>query len=64
MEFLTGKDYPHLCQGCRSMVDLCVEAVREGPDADEEEAPLMLARDNGLLCDPEMGGTRCVNSGD
>jgi hypothetical protein len=63
MDLLTGKDYPHLCDGCQSMVDLCAVAVREGPDTDDEEAALMLAGDQGLLCDREMAGTRCAHSG-
>jgi len=50
LEFLTGKDYPHLCGGCQSIVDQCVEAVLIGPDTDDNEAPLMLAGDMGLLC--------------
>jgi hypothetical protein len=39
-------------------------AVREGPDTDDEEAPLMLAGDRGLICDQEMAGTRCAHSED
>ncbi|KKK66180.1 hypothetical protein LCGC14_2966660 [marine sediment metagenome] len=56
MEFLTGKDYPHLCKGCQSIVDQTVEAVLIGPDTDDNEAPLMLAYDLGLLC----GGHNCI----
>lgn len=57
MEFLTGKDYPLLCSGCRSMIDQCVELVIIiGEGTDDNEAPLMLAGDNNLLC----GGRECV----
>lgn len=62
MEFFTGKDYPHICVDCRSVVDLCAVAVAEGPDTDDEEAPLMLAGDKGLLCNQEMAGTCCGKS--
>jgi hypothetical protein len=55
MKFYTGKDYPHLCNGCKTMVDQCVEAVEIGPDTDDNEAPIMLAGDMGLLC----GGGDC-----
>jgi len=55
LSFLTGKDYPHLCPTCQSVVDQCVEVVRDGEDFNDEEAPLMFAADNNLLC----GGRTC-----
>ena len=50
MKFYTGKDYPHLCGGCQTIVDQCVELVEIGPDTDDNEAPLMLAGDHMMLC--------------
>ena len=50
IEFLTGKDYPHICDSCKNMVDMMLEAILEGPDTDDNEAPLMLAGDLQLLC--------------
>jgi hypothetical protein len=69
MEFLTGKDYPWLCEGCRSAVDQCAEemAVRvswsDGDvvsgrlliDLADQEAPMMLVGDRGMFC----GGHEC-----
>jgi len=55
MKFYTGKDYPHMCEKCRSMIDQCVELVTMGPDTDDNEAPLMFAADHKLLC----GGGTC-----
>ena len=50
MKFYTGKDYPHLCRGCRRTIDQCYDLVMLGEDTDDEEAPLMLAGDLGMLC--------------
>ena len=70
MEFLTGKDYPWMCEGCRAAVDECAEAMAERVswgDGDVEsgrllidltednEAPLVLAYDRRLFC----GGGEC-----
>lgn len=56
MEFLTGKDYSHLCSKCQAAIDLCVEVVLEGPDTDNIEAPFDFAADHLLLC----GGRTCA----
>ena len=70
MEFLTGRDYPWLCEGCRAAVDECAEevAVRVSLGAndmvsgrvlidltEDSEAPLVLAYDRRLFC----GGGEC-----
>ncbi len=51
MEFLTGKDYPWVCEKCRAAIDaaaLLFEGDQE--DTDDNEAPLMYAGDHGMLC--------------
>ena len=53
--FLTGKDYPWLCEQCKAMVDQCVDLVRMGTDTDDDEAPIMFAYDHKLMC----GGHEC-----
>ena len=65
MEFLTGKDYPHMCAGCRSAIDECAEEVAELVSlgdrdmvsgrvlidlTEDNEAPSMLAYDRGMFC--------------
>ena len=69
MQFYTGKDYPHLCNGCKAMVDQCVEEIEErmalGDEDmvsgrvrlafDDNEAPIMFAYDHKLMC----GGHEC-----
>ena len=55
MKFYTGKDYPHLCDGCKATIDQCVDLVQEGEDTDDNEAPLMFAYDHKLMC----GGHQC-----
>jgi hypothetical protein len=69
MQFYTGKDYPHLCNGCKAMVDQCVEEIEERMalgdedmvsgrvrlEFDDNEAPITLAYDRGLFC----GGHEC-----
>lgn len=59
MEFLTGKDYPHVCLGCRAMIDSVAQMFAEGEmaDTDDEEAPCMYVYDHGMYC----GGHECVN---
>ncbi len=56
MRFLTGKDYPELCEACRHMVDMVVDLVIEGPDTDDEEAPINFVYDHHLFC----GGDHCA----
>jgi hypothetical protein len=53
--FLTGKDYPWICEQCKTMVDQCVDLVRMGTDTDDDEAPIMFAYDHKLMC----GGHEC-----
>ena len=53
--FYMGKDYPHLCDGCKATIDQCVELVQTGADTDDNEAPLMFAYDHKLMC----GGHEC-----
>ena len=55
MKFYTGKDYPHLCNGCKAIIDQCVDMVQMGADTDDNEAPSLLAYDRGLFC----GGHEC-----
>jgi len=65
MEFLTGRDYPWMCAGCRSAVDQCAEEIAErvalGANdmvsgrvmidlTDDNEAPSTLAYDRGMFC--------------
>jgi len=56
IQFLTGKDYPHVCNACKMAIDQCVELVREGEDTDDIEAPLNFAADHNMLC----GGRHCL----
>lgn len=56
MRFLTGKDYPELCDTCRHMVDTVVDLVVEGPDTNDEEAPISSVYDHHLFC----GGDHCA----
>jgi len=69
MKFYTGKDYPWLCNGCKAVVDECVEEIEARMSLghadmvsgrvrlafDDNEAPHMLAYDRGLFC----GGHEC-----
>ena len=51
MKFLTGKDYPWLCEKCKDAVDTSAIYLREGgADTDDPEAPLMFAADHNWLC--------------
>jgi hypothetical protein len=70
MEFYTGKDYPRLCDRCKSGIDECAEEIearislgdedmvsgRVRLEFDDSEAPSMLAYDRGLFC----GGHECA----
>jgi hypothetical protein len=60
MEFLTGKDYPHLCPACQIAVDNCLDLVMFGSDTDDPEAPCMYAYDHNMFC----GGSSCDNRTD
>mgnify|MGYP003152029269 CR=1 FL=1 len=55
IRFYTGKDYPDLCNKCRTTIDKCVDLVHMGADTDDKEAPAMYAYDNKLFC----GGHDC-----
>ena len=70
MKFLTGKDYPWMCERCQSAIDECAEEVAErvalGAEdmvsgrvlidlTDDNEAPSTLAYDRRLFC----GGGEC-----
>ena len=69
MKFYTGKDYPHLCNGCKAAVDQCAEEMAERVSwgdgdivsgrmlisLDDNEGPSTLAYDRGLMC----GGHEC-----
>lgn len=58
VDFLTGEDYPHVCQTCRDAVDRAADFLKNfGPDTDDSEAPMVYASDHGWLC----GGRECVN---
>ena len=59
MEFLTGKDYPYLCDTCRAAIDSVADAYIDGlmEDTDDEEAPCMYVYDHGMYC----GGHECAN---
>lgn len=57
MEFLTGKDYPHLCQTCRDTITAIAICLDEGEDTDNEEAPCDFVYDHAMLC----GGRECIN---
>lgn len=58
-KFLTGKDYPHLCEFCRAAIDDMAYYLKYyGPDTDDVEAPIMLVYDHQLYC----GGHVCKQS--
>lgn len=59
MKLKTGKDYPNLCEVCQGAIsDMHMYLSEGGPDVGDDEAPLMLAGDRGMMC----GGSICVNS--
>lgn len=51
-EFYVGKDYPSLCDPCKTAVDDAAMLLGEGVggDTDDPEAPLMFAGDHGWFC--------------
>jgi hypothetical protein len=57
MEFLTGKDYPHLCEICQSQIDSIASIMEDLEDTDDEEFPCNFVYDNNLFC----GGQECKN---
>mgnify|MGYP001560330324 CR=1 FL=1 len=60
MKFLTGKDYPWLCESCQAQVDLAATVLEEGEDTNDEEAPCNWAYDNALFC--SQTGKDCLKS--
>jgi hypothetical protein len=58
MEYMTGKDCPHLCNDCRVAIDDIAAMYNEGEmsDDDDEEAPCMYVYDHGMYC----GGHECI----
>lgn len=59
VRFLTGDDYPHLCQDCRATISAIAASIFDGDqaDTDDNEAPAMYVYDNKMYC----GGHECVN---
>ncbi len=59
MEYLTGKDYPYLCEACRAVIDTATLTIREAPDtyASDPEGPCNWVYDHRQFC----GGRECVN---
>jgi hypothetical protein len=58
MKFLTGKDYPWLCESCRATLDIVAQALLDGYyETDDVEAPAMMMGDRRLFC----GGDHCAN---
>lgn len=57
---LTGKDYPELCNKCRSAIDACFAMIGEMPEDwcdDDNELPCNMAYDLRMFC----GKRECVN---
>jgi hypothetical protein len=55
MKFIT--DYKHLCDTCNMVIAEVAAVMPELPDTSDNEAPLMIASDRGMLC----GGAGCRN---
>ena len=56
MEFLTGKDYPWVCEKCCAAIDAAALLFNgDQPDTDDEEAPAMYVYDHKMYC----GGHSC-----
>ncbi len=53
MKYLTGKDYPWLCDNCQKVIDqahmLIVDGLTSDIYADDNEGACMLAYDKGLF---------------
>tara|TARA_R100001015_G_C4615050_1_gene171009 strand:+ start:501 stop:728 length:228 start_codon:yes stop_codon:yes gene_type:complete len=60
IEYLTGKDYPWLCDKCREAIDTAYDLIIMTGSVEinhifseyigDNEGPCMLAYDKGLLC--------------
>ena len=59
-QFLTSRDYPHLCDACKTTLDQIAQIFVDDllGDTDDEEAPAMYMYDNALYC----GGHVCKNN--
>lgn len=57
MDFLTGEDYPHLCQECQAAINAMALTTHDAADTDDPEAPCMAVYDHRLFC----GGHQCIN---
>lgn len=59
MDYLIGVDYDYLCGECQVVIDQCLPLMADVTDdyQSDNEGPLMLAGDHGLLC----GGRECKN---
>tara|TARA_A100001201_G_scaffold31034_1_gene33560 strand:+ start:316 stop:564 length:249 start_codon:yes stop_codon:yes gene_type:complete len=55
MKYLTGKDYPHLCDNCQKAIDSAHDLIVDGfvseQYVDDDEGPCMLAYDRKWLND-------------
>ena len=55
MNYLTGKDYPHLCDNCQKAIDDAYDLIVDGyvseEYVDDDEGPCMLAYDKRWLSD-------------
>ena len=60
MEYLTGKDYDHLCSICRTVIDMIAGDINSMDDkyTADEEGPCDFVYDHGLFC----GGHTCKES--
>ena len=61
IEYLTGKDYPWLCDSCRATITSLASEMDNMDDlyTSDEEGPCNIAYDNGMFCE----GHRCKESG-
>lgn len=61
MEFLTGKDYPWVCEYCQATITQMAQMFAEGEmeDTDDPEAACMFMYDNWMYC----GGQTCKREG-
>lgn len=57
MDFLKGRDYPHVCIECRRTISEVAAMYANGnmPDTDDVEAPCNYVYDNCMFC----GGSTC-----
>ena len=62
MKLLTGKDYPHLCDGCKVTLDEIAKMYKDDllGDTDDPEAACMYMYDHAMFCGTR--GRRCKQS--